>query len=72
VTGRQADGWIPGHLADWRSTQVAESRPVVDEAAASVGRDPADVDTISNVSGRITPDPLPQTRDDEGRWTGAE
>ena len=41
VTGRHADGWIPGHLADWRSTLVAESRPIVDEAATSVGRDPA-------------------------------
>src|SRR3984885_12685192 len=28
VTGRQADGWIPGHLADWRSSTVAESRPI--------------------------------------------
>jgi alkanesulfonate monooxygenase SsuD/methylene tetrahydromethanopterin reductase-like flavin-dependent oxidoreductase (luciferase family) len=70
VTGRHADGWIPGHLADWRSTQVAESRPIVDEAAASVGRDPADVDTIYNVSGRLTRDPLPETRDDECRWIG--
>jgi len=70
VTGRQADGWIPGHLADWRSSMVAESRAVVDEAATSAGRDPADVDTIYNVSGRLTPDPLPETRDDEGRWIG--
>ena len=70
VTGRHADGWIPGHLADWRSTQVAGSRPIVDEAAASVGRDPADVDTIYNVSGRHEPDPMRETRDDEGRWTG--
>ncbi len=70
VTGRHADGWVPGHLADWRSTRVAESRPVVDEAAASAGRNPADVDTIYNVSGRLTRDPLPQTRDDEGRWIG--
>ncbi len=70
VTGRHADGWIPGHLADWRSTRVAESRPIVDEAAASAGRDAADVDTIYNVSGRLTRVPLPQTRDDEGRWIG--
>lgn len=70
VTGRNADGWIPGHLADWRSSEVAEARPVVDEAAASVGRDPADVDTIYNVSGRLTLDPLPQTRDEQGRWIG--
>jgi alkanesulfonate monooxygenase SsuD/methylene tetrahydromethanopterin reductase-like flavin-dependent oxidoreductase (luciferase family) len=70
VTGRNADGWIPGHLADWRSRQVAESRPVVDEAAASVGRNPDDVATIYNVSGRLSQDPLPVTRDDDGRWIG--
>jgi alkanesulfonate monooxygenase SsuD/methylene tetrahydromethanopterin reductase-like flavin-dependent oxidoreductase (luciferase family) len=70
VTGRHADGWIPGHLADWRSTQVAESRPIVDEAAASAGRNPTEVDTIYNVSGRLIRDALPVTRDDEGRWMG--
>ena len=70
VTGRHADGWVPPHLADWRSTLVAESRPIIDEAAASVGRNPADIDTIYLVTGRITRDPLPETRDDEGRWIG--
>ena len=70
VTGRHADGWVPPHLADWRSTRVAQSRPIIDEAAASVGRSPADVDTIYLVSGRMTRDPLPQTRNDEGRWIG--
>ncbi|MGD0313960.1 MAG: LLM class flavin-dependent oxidoreductase [Acidimicrobiales bacterium] len=70
VTGRHADGWIPGHLADWRSARVAESRPIIDEAAASVGRDPSAIDTIYNVSGRIARHPLPETRDEEGRWIG--
>ena len=70
VTGRLADGWIPGHLAEWRSTRVAESRPIVDEAAASAGRNPADVATIYNVSGSLTQEPLRQTRDAEGRWIG--
>lgn len=70
VTGRQADGWIPGHLADWRSAEVAASRPLLDAAAASAGRDPADIATIYNVSGRIQNDPLPQTRDEDGRWIG--
>jgi alkanesulfonate monooxygenase SsuD/methylene tetrahydromethanopterin reductase-like flavin-dependent oxidoreductase (luciferase family) len=70
VTGRLADGWIPGHLADWRSTVVAQARPIVDEAAASAGRDPAEVATIYNVSGRLTREPLPATRDDDGRWIG--
>ena len=70
VTGRHADGWIPGHLADWRSAQVAQSRPIVDQAAGSAGRDPADVDTIYNVSGRLTRDPLLKTRGEGGRWIG--
>ena len=70
VAGRAADGWIPPHVADWRSTVVAEGRPLIDEAAAAAGRDPADVGTVYLVSGRITRDPLPQTRDDQGRWTG--
>ena len=70
VTGRNADGWIPGHLADWRSTQVAESRPLVDEAAVSVGRSPSDIGTVYNVSGRFTRVPLTETRDEEGRWIG--
>jgi len=72
VTGRHADGWIPGHLADWRSRRVAESRPIVDEAAASVGRDPADIATIYNVSGCLTRDSMSKTRDDKGRWIGGE
>ena len=70
VTGRNADGWVPPHAADWRSTRVAESRPIIDEAAASIGRSPTDIDTIYLVTGRITRDPLPETRDAEGRWTG--
>jgi len=49
VTGRHADGWVPPHLADWRSTLVAESRSIIDEAAASVGRNPA--------AGSLTPAP---------------
>jgi alkanesulfonate monooxygenase SsuD/methylene tetrahydromethanopterin reductase-like flavin-dependent oxidoreductase (luciferase family) len=72
VTGRHADGWIPPHAADWRSTLVAESRPIIEEAAASVGRSPTDVGTIYLVAGRITRDPVPpsETRNDEGRWVG--
>jgi alkanesulfonate monooxygenase SsuD/methylene tetrahydromethanopterin reductase-like flavin-dependent oxidoreductase (luciferase family) len=70
VTGRLADGWVPPHAADWRSTLVAEARPMIDEAAASVGRSPTDVGTIYIVSGRIGRDPLPATRDEEGRWIG--
>jgi alkanesulfonate monooxygenase SsuD/methylene tetrahydromethanopterin reductase-like flavin-dependent oxidoreductase (luciferase family) len=71
VVGRNADGWVPPHAADWRSTVVAKSRPIIDGAADSVGRNPADVGTIYIVPGRITRSPLPETRNDEGRWIGA-
>lgn len=70
VTGRHADGWIPGHAADWLSTRYRASRPVIDEAARAVGRDPRAVATVYNLPGRISPAPLPTTRDDDGRWLG--
>jgi alkanesulfonate monooxygenase SsuD/methylene tetrahydromethanopterin reductase-like flavin-dependent oxidoreductase (luciferase family) len=66
VTGRQADGWIPGHAADWLSSRFAESRPLIDEAAAAAGRDPSEIGTFYNVTGRLTASPLPATRDESG------
>ncbi|WP_041259359.1 LLM class flavin-dependent oxidoreductase [Pseudofrankia inefficax] len=70
VTGRVADGWIPGHAADWLSDRYRTSRPVIDEAAAAVGRDPGQIRTVFNLPGRITDRPLPSTRDRDGRWIG--
>lgn len=70
ATGRVADGWIPGHAADWRSERYRASRPIIDEAAAAVGRDPHEIRTIYNFPGRITDRPLPATRDHDGRWIG--
>ncbi|WP_435118183.1 LLM class flavin-dependent oxidoreductase [Amycolatopsis thermoflava] len=70
ATGRVADGWLPGHAADWLSERYRTSRPVIDEAAAAAGRDPREVRTILNFPGRITDAPLAKTRDDEGRWIG--
>lgn len=70
ATGRVADGWIPGHAADWRSERYRSSRPVIDEAAAAVGRDPREIRTIVNFPGRITERPLAATRDGDGRWVG--
>jgi alkanesulfonate monooxygenase SsuD/methylene tetrahydromethanopterin reductase-like flavin-dependent oxidoreductase (luciferase family) len=69
VTGRLADGWIPGHAADWLSDRHQRSRPIIDEAATNAGRSPEDVATIYNLPGRITANPLPATRID-GRWLG--
>jgi alkanesulfonate monooxygenase SsuD/methylene tetrahydromethanopterin reductase-like flavin-dependent oxidoreductase (luciferase family) len=70
ATGRVADGWIPGHAADWRSERYRMSRPVIDEAAAAVGRDPREIRTVFNLPGRITDHPLAATRDRDGRWIG--
>ena len=70
ATGRVADGWIPGHAADWLSERYRTSRPVIDEAAAAAGRDPSAVRTVFNLPGRITDRPLAATRDGDGRWIG--
>lgn len=70
VTGRAADGWIPGHAADWLSTRYRDSRPIIDDAARAVGRDPRDIRTVYNLPGRITDSPLSVTRDADGRWIG--
>ncbi|MET9859431.1 LLM class flavin-dependent oxidoreductase [Streptomyces smyrnaeus] len=70
ATGRVADGWIPGHAADWLSERYRSSRPVIDEAAAAAGRDPRKIRTVFNLPGRITDQPLPATRDTDGRWIG--
>jgi alkanesulfonate monooxygenase SsuD/methylene tetrahydromethanopterin reductase-like flavin-dependent oxidoreductase (luciferase family) len=70
ATGRQADGWIPGHAADWLSDRFHWSRPIIDEAALSVGRKPADIATIYNFPGAITATPVRRTRDAEGHWIG--
>jgi len=70
ATGRVADGWIPGHAADWLSERYRTSRPIIDEAAAAIGRDPREVRTVFNLPGRITARPLAATRDDAGRWIG--
>jgi alkanesulfonate monooxygenase SsuD/methylene tetrahydromethanopterin reductase-like flavin-dependent oxidoreductase (luciferase family) len=70
ATGRAADGWIPGHAADWLSERYLTSRPVIDEAAIAVGRDPGEIRTVFNLPGRITDQPLAATRDGAGRWIG--
>ncbi|MGX1774292.1 LLM class flavin-dependent oxidoreductase [Nocardia brasiliensis] len=70
LTGRHADGWIPGHLADWRNAEVTRARSIIDEAAAAADRKPADITTIYNIAGTISRDPLPRTRTAEGRWVG--
>jgi alkanesulfonate monooxygenase SsuD/methylene tetrahydromethanopterin reductase-like flavin-dependent oxidoreductase (luciferase family) len=70
ATGRVADGWLPGHAADWLSERYRASRPIIDEAAAAAGRDRHEIRTVFNFPGRITDRPLPATRDGGNRWIG--
>jgi alkanesulfonate monooxygenase SsuD/methylene tetrahydromethanopterin reductase-like flavin-dependent oxidoreductase (luciferase family) len=70
VTGRLADGWVPGRGADWLSAGYRESRPVIDEAAAAAGRDPAEIVTVYNFGGPVTDSPQSPARDADGRWLG--
>lgn len=70
VTGRRADGWVPSRGADWLSATFRRSRPLIDEAAASAGRDPAEIKTIYNLRAPITAEPRRATRDGDGHWTG--
>lgn len=70
ATGRVADGWIPGHAADWLSPRYRQSRRIIEDAAAAAGRDPQKVRTVFNLPGRITDKPLSRTRDHDNRWIG--
>ena len=70
VTGQLADGWIPPMASDWLSPLYRESRPRIDDAAAAAGRDPAEIATVYNFGGRVTPEPLAATRGEDGRWIG--
>ncbi|RKS74323.1 alkanesulfonate monooxygenase SsuD/methylene tetrahydromethanopterin reductase-like flavin-dependent oxidoreductase (luciferase family) [Actinomadura pelletieri DSM 43383] len=70
ATGRVADGWIPGHAADWLSDRYRTSRPIIDEAATAAGRDPREIRTVYNLPGRVTDRPLTAPRDPAGRWIG--
>ena len=70
ATGRVADGWLPGRASDWLSERFRTSRPIIDEAAAAVGRAPREIRTIFNLPGRVIDRPLATTRDRDGRWLG--
>jgi alkanesulfonate monooxygenase SsuD/methylene tetrahydromethanopterin reductase-like flavin-dependent oxidoreductase (luciferase family) len=70
VTGQLADGWIPPMASDWLSPLYRESRPRIDDAVAAAGRDPAEIATVYNFGGRVTPEPLAATRGEDGRWIG--
>ena len=54
LIGRKGDGWLPSlaYLGSLRA--VAEGNAVIDEAAASAGREPAAVRRLLNLDGELT------------------
>jgi alkanesulfonate monooxygenase SsuD/methylene tetrahydromethanopterin reductase-like flavin-dependent oxidoreductase (luciferase family) len=54
LTGRKADGWLPS-LGRMAPSAIAEANAIIDDAAASAGRDPAAVRRLANVPGRFGP-----------------
>jgi alkanesulfonate monooxygenase SsuD/methylene tetrahydromethanopterin reductase-like flavin-dependent oxidoreductase (luciferase family) len=55
LTGRKGDGWLPS-LGYLKPGQLAEGNAAIDEAAASVGRQPRDIRRLVNL-GRLADDP---------------
>jgi alkanesulfonate monooxygenase SsuD/methylene tetrahydromethanopterin reductase-like flavin-dependent oxidoreductase (luciferase family) len=56
LTGRAADGWVPSLF--WATPElVPDMQRRVDEAAASAGRDPAEIRRVYNVGGTIADGP---------------
>jgi hypothetical protein len=60
----------PAGRFDWLSQLYRESRARVDAAAVAAGRDPAEIVSVYNFGGPITPEPLAATRGEDGRWIG--
>lgn len=57
ITGRLCDGWIPS-FPRVKPEELASSHRIIDEAARAVGRDPAAVRRVYNLSGTIRPGPV--------------
>ena len=53
LTGRSADGWVPS-ASYIPPSQLPDASARIDEAAHSVGRQPADIRRVYNVNGVIT------------------
>ena len=53
LLGRVADGWLPS-LGRMSPEDLTSRHDLIDEAASELGRDPAEIRRMLNVSGRIT------------------
>ena len=72
LTGRASDGWVSPLSTYVRPAAVPARQGLIDEAARSAGRDPADVRRIYNVVGTIGPArPGPGLSGDVEAWVTA-
>ena len=56
LTGRKGDGWLPS-LGYMQPGDLAKGNATIDEAAASVGRDPREIRRLLNI-GQLAADPV--------------
>lgn len=54
LTGRKADGWLPS-IGRMSTQDIGRANDVIDEAAASAGRDPGQIRRLANVPGQFGP-----------------
>jgi alkanesulfonate monooxygenase SsuD/methylene tetrahydromethanopterin reductase-like flavin-dependent oxidoreductase (luciferase family) len=72
VTGRSSDGWVSPLSTYVGPAAVPSRQQLIDDAARSAGRDPADVRRIYNVVGAIQPaHGGPGLMGDVGSWVAA-
>ncbi|MBO0826703.1 MAG: LLM class flavin-dependent oxidoreductase [Streptosporangiales bacterium] len=67
LTGRAGDGWLPS-LGYIEPAGLAEGNAVIDDAATSAGRDPAEVRRLFNVNGRFAADGRGFLQGPPSRW----
>ncbi len=68
LTGRLADGWVPS--MSWATPErLPKMHQRIDEGAASVGRDPAEIRRVYNISGMIGEEVEGTLSGPASRWT---
>jgi hypothetical protein len=57
-------------LGQWNGADAADASGRIRLATDAAGRDPAEIVSVYNFGGRITPELLAATRGEDGRWIG--
>lgn len=60
LIGRKADGWLPSMGYMKSLDEITESNARIDDAAATIGRDPSEIRRLVNISGRFAAETNPQ------------